>query len=194
MTTPWYILLDRDGTLIEDRHYLHDPDQVVLVPGAVEGLKELVRAGCRLVVLTNQSGIGRGLFDEAAMHAVHDRLKALLADHGLVLDGIFFCPHAPEQACDCRKPLPGLFAQAQAALGVDPARACVIGDKACDVDLGLAVGAASLLVRTGHGAAEPQAVTARAHAVVADLAEAARWILDHCPLDPQAPRGGCGQN
>ena len=179
--TPWHVLLDRDGTVIEDRHYLHDPDQVVLLPGATEGLSLLSRAGCRLALLTNQSGIGRGFYSEADMHRVHARLEELLAAHGVRLDGIFFCPHAPDVTCGCRKPLPGLFEQARSALGVRPERAWMIGDKACDVDLGLAVGAKSLLVRTGYGLREEVSVADRATAVVDDLPGAARWILERLP-------------
>lgn len=182
MSAPWHILLDRDGTVIEERHYLCEPEGVALLPGVAEGLAKLVGAGYRLALVTNQSGIGRGLFDEAAMHRVNDRLRELLAERGVTLDGIFFCPHAPEEACDCRKPLPGLFHQAAQQLGAVPERTCVIGDKACDVDLGLGVGARGILVRTGHGAKEPPDVAARADCVAATLDEAADWILERCPL------------
>lgn len=178
--TPWYILLDRDGTVIEDRHYLCDPDGVVLLPGAAEGLHLLRAAGCRLALVTNQSGIGRGMYDEAAMHRVNARLRSLLAERDVVLDGIFFCPHAPDAGCTCRKPRPGLFLQAQAQLGVVAARTCVVGDKESDLAFGHAIGAAcSLLVRTGYGTEVPPD---GADAVVDNLLDAARWILRHCPI------------
>ena len=183
MSEPWHVLLDRDGTIIEDRHYLADPGGVVLLPGAVAGLCRLTQAGYRLALLTNQSGIGRGLFDLAAMQRVHERLAALLDQHGIRLDGIFFCPHAPEESCGCRKPLPGLIWQAARELGVRPERACVIGDKEADVDLGRNVGARTLLVRTGHGCGEEARIGNKADAVVDDLAAAADWILRHCPID-----------
>jgi len=183
MTAPWHVLLDRDGTIIEDRNYLADPDGVALLPGAVAGLRRLTQAGYRLALLTNQSGIGRGLFDLAAMHRVHERLADLLARHDIHLDGIFFCPHAPEEHCGCRKPLPGLFRQAECALGVRPERACVIGDKQADVELGRNVGARAILVRTGYGRNAESQVTDKADAVVDDVAAAADWILAHCPLD-----------
>jgi D-glycero-D-manno-heptose 1,7-bisphosphate phosphatase len=185
--TPWHVLLDRDGTIIEDRRYLADPDGVALLPGAVDGLRRLTQAGCRLALLTNQSGIGRGLFDLNAMHRVHERLAALLIPHDIRLHGIFFCPHAPEERCGCRKPLPGLFRQAACALGVRPERACVIGDKEADVDLGRNVGARTILVRTGHGRDEESRVKDKADAVADDLAAAADWLLAHCPVDSRSP-------
>ncbi|MDR2726836.1 MAG: D-glycero-beta-D-manno-heptose 1,7-bisphosphate 7-phosphatase [Deltaproteobacteria bacterium] len=186
MTAPWYVLLDRDGTIIEDRHYLADPDGVTLLPGAVAGLGRLAQAGYRLAIVTNQSGIGRGLFDLDAMHRVHERLAVLLARHDIHLDGIFFCPHAPEEGCDCRKPLPGLFGQAARSLGVRPERACIVGDKEADVDLGRNVGARTLLVRTGHGRDAEARAGNKADAVVDDLAAAADWILARCPPDAAA--------
>lgn len=171
------ILLDRDGTLIEDKHYLHDPDGVVLLPGVVDGLRTLSKAGARLVVVSNQAGVGRGYYDEAAMHAVNQRLRDLLAAEGITLHGIYCCPHAPDADCDCRKPAPGMVIQAARDLDFDPHSACVIGDKPCDIELGCVVGAISILVSTGYGHdADPQTRT-KAHFVAADLSQAADWLL-----------------
>jgi D-glycero-D-manno-heptose 1,7-bisphosphate phosphatase len=147
-----FAILDRDGTIIEERHYLSQPRQVALLPGAVEGLRRLRALGYGLVVVTNQSGLNRGYFDWARLNQIHARLEDLLAAEDLHLDGIFVCPHLPEHACVCRKPRPGLVVRAAAALGFDPARGIVIGDKPCDIELGHAVGAVSVLVRTGYGA------------------------------------------
>ena len=180
MNAPWHILLDRDGTVIEDRHYLADPAGVVLLPGAASGLRRLAEAGYRLVLLTNQSGIGRGLLSLDDMHRVHDRLRALLAAHNIHLDGIFFCPHAPDAGCTCRKPATGLFDQAAQALQIRAERACVIGDKAADIELGRAVGARSLLVRTGYGRTEEASIGCRADGIVDDLDAAAAWIMQFC--------------
>lgn len=149
-----FVMLDRDGTLIAERHYLSHPDQVELIPGAAEALKQMQQLGLGLVVLTNQSGVGRGYFEEDAVGKVHDRIAALLAPSGVEIDAFYFCPHLPDAACACRKPAPGLVTEAAAALGFAPEEAFMIGDKACDVDLGIAVGATSILVRTGHGVEE----------------------------------------
>lgn len=147
-----FALIDRDGTLIVEKNYLCDPDQVELTPGAGPALRRLRDLGWGIAVVTNQSGVARGYFDLTAVARVHDRLRALLRADGVELDGIYTCPHGPEDDCICRKPLPGLIEQAMADHGFDPRRAAVIGDKAADIDLGKAVGAATILVRTGYGA------------------------------------------
>jgi histidinol-phosphate phosphatase family protein len=149
-----FILLDRDGTLIEERHYLSEPDGVVLLPGVTEGLRALRAEGFALVVATNQAGVGRGLFPEERVVAVHARLSELLAARGAGVDGIFYCPHHPEAGCDCRKPATGLARQAAAALGAGAAPVAVVGDKRCDLDLARALGVPGILVTTAYGASE----------------------------------------
>ena len=124
-----FVVLDRDGTLIAERHYLSEPDGVSLLPGVVEGLRAMRRDGLRLVVATNQAGVGRGRFPEARVGEVHQRLEELLAAQGVTLDGIFYCPHHPEAGCDCRKPATGLVRQAVAGLGQGAVPVAVIGDK-----------------------------------------------------------------
>jgi D-glycero-D-manno-heptose 1,7-bisphosphate phosphatase len=146
-----YVLLDRDGTLIVDRGYLDDPDQVELISGVGRALREFRGLGYGLIVLTNQSGVGRGYITEGELEGVHDRLNGLLAEEGIVVDDIYVCPHHPDDSCSCRKPRPGLVEQAAREHGFDPRDCLVIGDKACDVALGRAVGATTLLVRTGSG-------------------------------------------
>ena len=103
-----YIILDRDGTLIEEKNYLHDPDQVSLLPGVIEGLKKLASAGYKFIVLTNQSGIGRGYFKESDMFAVNERLSFILSSEGIEITKFYYCPHKPEEGCRCRKPKPGM--------------------------------------------------------------------------------------
>jgi D-glycero-D-manno-heptose 1,7-bisphosphate phosphatase len=171
-----FALLDRDGTIIVERHYLAAPDGVELLPGAVEGLRRLAEIGLGLVVVTNQSGLSRGYFHRATLDAIHERLRELLARGGVTLDGIYVCPHTPEHVCACRKPRPGLVRQAAADLGFDPAEAFMLGDKACDVDLGRAVGATTFLLRTGYGDRLPAEVCARADHVADDLRQAAEVI------------------
>jgi len=147
-----FVLLDRDGTIIVERHYLSDPCQVELIPGVAHGLRQLSEMGLGLVVMTNQSAIGRGLFSMERLHSIHRRLRELLEAEGVYLNGIYSCPHIPEDNCCCRKPQPGLVELAAQELGFDPQASFVIGDKACDIELGQQVGATTFLVRTGYGA------------------------------------------
>lgn len=176
------MLLDRDGTVIHERHYLCDPAQVELLPGAGAALRRLNQAGMPVALVTNQSGVARGLFDEAVVARVHARLEELLEAEGARLDGVWYCPHHPEFGgpCACRKPAPGLAAAAAAGLALDLARSFVVGDKLCDVDLARSVGAAPILVRTGHGALEVEThhEELRGVPVVADLEAAVDRILE----------------
>ncbi len=171
-----FILLDRDGTIIFDKHYLHDPDGVELLPGAAEGLKRMADMGFRLAVLTNQSGVGRGYFDEVAVHACNERLAELLAVEGIVIDGFYHCPHEPEAECQCRKPAPGLMEQAVEAHGFDPTESFMIGDKEADMGLGRATGATTILVRTGKGCKHEPRCKDLADHVADDLQSAAEII------------------
>jgi D-glycero-D-manno-heptose 1,7-bisphosphate phosphatase len=171
-----FAILDRDGTVIVDRHYLADPAGVELLPNALSGLQRLSSLGLGLAIVSNQSGLARGYFDRAAVDAVNTRMKELLAAGGVQLDGIYYCPHIDADDCTCRKPRPGMMLQAVAELDFDPAQAFVLGDKACDVDLGRAFGATSFMVRTGYGAQARAEDADRASYVVADLAEAADVI------------------
>ena len=174
-----FVLIDRDGTINVEKHYLSDPDQLELYPGIGPALKRLQDAGFGLAVLTNQSGVARGYFDLDRLTQIHDRLRALLAAEGVTVDGIYICPHGPDDDCACRKPLPGMVEQAVAEHGFDPAQAFMIGDKEVDVDLGHAVGAVSFLVRTGHGAKYVDGT--KAEYVVDDLAAAVAIILETAP-------------
>jgi len=172
-----FVILDRDGTILVERHYLSDPNQVQLIQGAAEGLRRLQGLGLGLIVITNQSAIGRGMFDEAKLEAIHRRMHELLHAEGIRLDGVYVCPHRPEDACRCRKPKAGLLERAARELRFE-ARGCfVIGDKACDVDLGRGVGATTFLVRTGYGAQVAVDSVAKADCIIVDdLTHAARVI------------------
>lgn len=171
------MLLDRDGTLIVERHYLARVEDVELLPAAARGLRLLSHVGLGLAVLTNQSGLSRGYFDQTTLNAIHAHLRRLLADEGVSLAGIYVCPHAPDDGCDCRKPRPGLAHRSAEELNFDPATSFVIGDKPCDIELGRRLGAATFLVRTGYGAIAEQE-GAQADYVVDDLLAAAHIILD----------------
>lgn len=172
------VLLDRDGTIIVERDYLSDPDGVLLERHAFEGLRRLTEAGALLLVVTNQSGVGRGYFDVATVDQINARISALLVDHGIEIAGWYICPHAPGAACSCRKPAPGLMHQAVAAHGFDPAHAYVVGDKMSDVGLAHATGATPLLVRTGYGLRAAETLSQKGVEVVDDLLDAADWIVE----------------
>ncbi|MBX3170272.1 MAG: HAD family hydrolase [Candidatus Eremiobacteraeota bacterium] len=133
-------LLDRDGTLIEHVHYLSDPEQVRLLPETVEGLLALKRLNFRLVLVSNQSGVGRGYFDEHAVHRVNERMQELLRPHGAELDLMLFCPHAPQDHCPCRKPKTGMAEQACQLLSANLKGAIMVGDSDCDMELAQALG------------------------------------------------------
>jgi D-glycero-D-manno-heptose 1,7-bisphosphate phosphatase len=147
-----FVILDRDGTIIEEVSYLSDPKQVALIPGAGKALRDLSDMGFGLVVITNQSGVGRGYFDEAQLTRIHDRLLEMLRAEEITLDGLYFCPHIPQDLCLCRKPHTGLIQKASEDLGFDLSGSIVIGDKASDIEMGCRVGALTMLVRTGYGA------------------------------------------
>ncbi len=171
-----FVLLDRDGTINVERHYLSHPEQVELLPNAGRGLAALSKLGLGLIVVTNQSGVGRGLFDVARLDEIHARLRELLAAEGVTLDGIFYCPHLPDDQCRCRKPLAGLVGDAARQFGFRAEECFVIGDKPCDIGLGRAIGATTFLVRTGYGFEIPAETAAQADYVVDDVGHAAQVI------------------
>jgi D-glycero-D-manno-heptose 1,7-bisphosphate phosphatase len=170
------VLLDRDGTLIEERNYITDAGQVQLIPGAARSLRRLKEMGLGLVVITNQSALGRGYLDEAGLSAIHEKLHALLREEKVRLDAIYYCPHKPDDDCSCRKPRSGLVERAAKDLRFDPGESFVIGDKASDVEMGRNVGATTLLVRTGYGAQAAADGAAQPDYVVSDLSAAAEVI------------------
>jgi D-glycero-D-manno-heptose 1,7-bisphosphate phosphatase len=147
-----FVVLDRDGTIIVERHYLSDPHEIEFLPGAVRGLRQMLAMGLGLVVVTNQSAVGRGFFDEAHLDSIHQRLRELLGSEGIRLEEIYFCPHKPEDNCPCRKPKPGLIERAARELDFDLQASFVIGDKPADIAMGRQVKATTFLVRTGYGA------------------------------------------
>jgi D-glycero-D-manno-heptose 1,7-bisphosphate phosphatase len=175
------VILDRDGTIVVDRGYLGDPDGLEFLPHAAEGLRWFHENGYRLVVITNQSGVGRGIFPIARVHAMNERLQRMAADIGAPLTAIYHCPHAPEARCACRKPAQGLLERAAAEWQFDPKAALVIGDKLSDVEFGKRAGAVTILItpaaQSDAGADGPEpAPPLRPDATAANLVEAARIV------------------
>jgi len=173
------VFLDRDGTIIEDPGFLHEPDKVKLLPGAAEAIRRLNDAGYRVIIVTNQSGIARGRFTVADYEAVQQRLGALLAAHGARLDGAYLCPHHPQLTgpCDCRKPGLKLFRDAQAAFDIDFAQSWWVGDRLSDVQPARVLGGHGVLVTTGEGNLHQGQARALGVMVVADIGEAVQKIL-----------------
>src|SRR5690606_13681424 len=146
------VILDRDGVINEDSDdCIRTPAEWVPIDGSLEGIATLTRAGYTVAVATNQSGIGRGLYDRAALAAIHRKMRRAVARAGGAIDRIAYCPHAPDEGCDCRKPAPGLLRALAAHYGVELAGVPAIGDTERDIDAALAVGARAMLVLTGNG-------------------------------------------
>lgn len=175
------VFLDRDGTIVDDPGFLHQPEKVKLLAGAAQAIRRLNEHGFLVVVITNQSGIARGLYTVADYDAVQRRLAELLAAQGAHLDASYFCPHYPDISgpCECRKPGLKLFREAQAALDIDFTRSWWVGDRMSDVQpaLTLAGQGRAILVATGEGNLHQGQARASGVTVVADLAEAAAEIL-----------------
>ena len=172
-----FALLDRDGTINEERHHLATAAEVALIPGSADALVRLREdLGMGIVVVTNQAEVGRGNLDASELDRIHDRLRALLTARGASVDAIEVCPHAPEDGCDCRKPRPGMALRAAARLGFDPSEAVVVGDHLADLGMGRAIGATTILVRTGHGAEAESAAGDLADHVADDLGDAVAII------------------
>ena len=184
------VFLDRDGTLNVDTGYVKSPDDFTVLPGVGAALARLKQAGARLVVVTNQSGLGRGYFSSRDLEAIHSKLRLVLAEDGVTLDGLYFCPHHPDDHCNCRKPARGMIDRAHAELKVDLSRAYVIGDSIRDIELAKQVGAQSLLVMTGPSGAEALAdLTVRdlpPDYVAEGLSQAVDWIVAHATHRPAA--------
>jgi D-glycero-D-manno-heptose 1,7-bisphosphate phosphatase len=167
--------IDRDGTVIYERGDLGRPEGVELIPGAAEALRRLKDAGLLLVLVTNQSGIARGLFSEEDFFAVQDRMIELLEEEDVELDNVYFCPHHPDVGgpCDCRKPADGMYRQAEREMAIDLSRSFYVGDRWRDVAVTEQVGGVAFLVRTGAADADAPAGVI----LVDDLTAAADSIL-----------------
>ena len=181
--------LDRDGTLNVDVGYPDSLEKIVLIPGAVEAVQLLNRAGYAVVVVSNQSGVARGYFDEARVQAINRGVAEMFAQAGARIDGFYYCPHLPEaavaryrRACGCRKPEPGMLQKAVREMHLDLARSLIIGDKYSDIAAGKALGLQAVLVRTGEGPRQHARYGAddaipQPDYIADDVLAAVRWLL-----------------
>lgn len=173
------VILDRDGVINQDStSYIKSPEEWKPIPGSLESIALLNQAGYRVVVATNQSGVGRGLFDMATLNAIHDKMHRALGLIGGHVDGIFYCPHAQDADCGCRKPKPGLLEEIARRFGISLEGVPVVGDSLRDIEAALAVGAQPLLVLTGKGKkTRKDGGFPETTPVYADLAEAVQSLL-----------------
>lgn len=179
------VFLDRDGTINEEKNYLHRIEDFTFIPGVPEAIRRLKEAGYKVIVVTNQSGVARGYFSRADVDRLHEHIQRELAKIETAVDAFYLCPHHPEKGqgefkvdCDCRKGKPGMLLQAAAEHGIDLTASWMVGDKRADLEAGRAAGCRSLLVRSGYGAGElAKGAGELAEAVVDDLSAAADYIL-----------------
>jgi len=183
------IIMDRDGTLCDEVGYLDSVNDLSISDANIETVSKAVRAGYLTVVVTNQSGVARGMFDEETVQAIHDKIQALLEAGGGRVDRFYYCPHHPDAGrgryrteCDCRKPKPGMLLRARDELGLDLERSYMIGDSMRDIEAGRAAGATTILVLTGYGKQESRRIRdedgVSPDHVADDLASAVDWIQE----------------
>ena len=185
------VILDRDGTInLDSDEYVKSPEEWIPIPGALEGIARLNHAGWHVVVATNQSGLGRGLYDIEALNAMHAKMHKALAAVGGRIDAVFYCPHTPDEGCRCRKPAPGLFEQIGERFGVDLRTVPVVGDTLRDLEAGVVVGCQPHLVLTGKAGPlrdQPLPPDYPPNTTVHDdLGAFADWLIARAPA-PRAP-------
>jgi D-glycero-D-manno-heptose 1,7-bisphosphate phosphatase len=175
------VFLDRDGTIAEEVGYLNHVSRFRLLQGVAGAIRQLNQAQLPVIVVTNQSGVGRGYFPESVVTAVHERMRAELLAEGARLDGVYYCPHVSGDGCECRKPKTGMLEQSARDLNLDLKKSFVVGDRYGDIEAANRAGARSVLVRTGYGEGElawhAQKWPRQPDFVAKDLDEAAKWIL-----------------
>ena len=176
------VVLDRDGVINEDSgEFIKSVSEWRPIPGSLEGIAALHRAGFKVVVVTNQSGVGRGLLTEAVLLDIHRHMRAAVEQAGGALAGIYYCPHTPDAGCECRKPRVGLLRRVESELQCSLERVPFVGDRSSDVDAADVVGARPILVRTGTGAATAQSLRGRAIEVFANLRAATEALIAERP-------------
>jgi D-glycero-D-manno-heptose 1,7-bisphosphate phosphatase len=173
------VILDRDGVINYDSdHFIKNPGEWKPIPGSLEAIAELNQAGFRVALATNQSGISRGLFDMATLNAIHDKMHRALAQNGARIDALFYCPHAAEDNCDCRKPKPGMLLDISRRFGIDMKGVPSVGDSLRDLQAGMSLGVEPMLVLTGKGKETRDAGgLPEGTLIFDDLAQAAKHII-----------------
>ena len=172
------VILDRDGVINYDsEHYIKSPAEWKPLPGSLEAIAKLTQAGYRVVVATNQSGIGRGLFDMDTLNAIHNKMHQAVQNLGGRIDAVFYCPHPADSSCDCRKPRPGLFERIAACFNTALAGIPAIGDSLRDLQAAAAVGAKPILVLTGKGEKTQREILPEGTLIFTDLAAAIEYVL-----------------
>lgn len=178
-TPPKFVILDRDGVInLDSDHFIKTPDEWIPIAGSLEAIASLNQAGYRVVIASNQSGIGRGLFEMSALNAMHEKMYKALANLGGRVDAIFFCPHTAADGCECRKPKSGLLEQASERFGIELKDVPIVGDSLRDLEAGVALGCSPHLVLTGKGTRTLQKGGLPAGTRVHDdLRAFARWLI-----------------
>jgi D-glycero-D-manno-heptose 1,7-bisphosphate phosphatase len=178
------VFVDRDGTIIEDTGYISSSKEVSFIPGSIAAVKRLNQAGFQVIVITNQSGVARGIFSEDRLQTVDKHIQKHVLSGGAHIDAFYYCPHHPEhgvypyrQACECRKPEPGLIKKAAREHQIDLSRSFMVGDHSCDIQAGKKAGVRTVFVLTGHGSREKEKLAERPDHTAANLSAAVDWIL-----------------
>ncbi len=171
------VFFDRDGTICKDLGYIDSEDKIVVIRGAGEAIRKLNEAGFKVVIITTQSGVARGYFTIETLQRVNKRLTEILKKDGAQIDGIYFCPHHPDENCECRKPKPGLILKAKRKFNLNLKNSWVVGDKKEDIELGKNAGSKSILVLTGYGKETKKKV--KPDYTVSNIKEAVKIILKH---------------
>jgi D-glycero-D-manno-heptose 1,7-bisphosphate phosphatase len=178
------VFLDRDGTIIEDVGYLSDISQIRILPGATEAIRLLNNIGFKVIIVTNQAGVARGYFTESRANEINEKLRQLLADHGSIVDRIYYCPHHIEGIvekykieCNCRKPNPGMIEQAVKELDIDISNSFMIGDKSSDIEAGRRAGCKTIYIGGNINPRELEKLPQSADHIATNLLEAVKWLL-----------------
>lgn len=171
------VFLDRDGTINEDLNYIDSPERLIIIDGASSAIRKLNSKGFKVVVITNQSGVGRGYFTKEAVDVVNKRLEEILKKDGAHLDGIYYCLHHPDDNCECRKPKIGLVEKAKKDLHIDLNKSYIVGDKISDIEIAQNIGGKGILVLTGKGKDEEKKIKQKPCYIAKDLSDAVEWII-----------------